>query len=437
LGLGFMAFAQAFTLAMAGPVWGWASDTQFVSRRRLMTGSTLGFGLMMVVTAFSLHPGMLIAARFVNGIFLSALRPLTQSWVADHVPGERRGIVFGSLQVAHGFGGIVTSSITIRVASLHFNGIIGWRIASFVVGFMCFLGACFIYCFLDTNRTSVKGDATFMGVAREVCWNLRRHWKIPTFRVIILQGVVGSIPWRAMGFETMFLLYVGFDPAMLSFMTLATAPTALLGPLIGGYMGDMAASKSKYHGRAWIAIFSAFSGIPCYYVFLKVLPDTVGANLFWYIVVKNIFNVVASWCLAGVNRPVLNDVVDQQCRASIIAWDAALEGIVSAVFGMPFLGFIAEAAFGYSSTKSAVKDMETELRMRNFHALQYALLVMMLVPWIICVCALAGLHWTYESDMQKIAAARCASEETEQTKLLEGSDAKRVHGRLQQKYNVS
>lgn len=402
--LGLMAFAQAFTMALAGPWWGWLCDTGRAPRSILMAGGMLGWGFMMFFTAVSVHPGMFVVARFLNGIFLASLMPLTQSWVADHSLPERRGIVFGYLSAAQALGNTLCTSVTVAVASEQFCGIAGWRICSFAVGVASVAGSCLVYKFMGDGRV-LRSSAQQLSVLHfgEVCQSLRRHWKIPTFRVIIAQGVVGSIPWRAMGFEMMFLLYVGFDPATLSVLNIATAPVRIVGGLVGGYVGDWAAWCSPYHGRAWTAMISVAAGIPCAIMMVKTLPETVGPSLLWYIVWKHIFSLTATWCLTGVNRPILNDVVDPKCRASIIAWDSAIEGMVSSIIGMPFLGYMSQACFGYTPTRLTVQEMPSDLRAHNLRALQSSLMVMYITPWAICFCFFAGLHWTYKGDVQRIA----------------------------------
>lgn len=418
--LGMMAFAQASTMAVAAPLWGWMDDTGAVSRRRLMAGATFGWGLMMILTSVSVHPAMLVVARLLNGVFVASLIPLTQTFVCDHVAPERRGKFFGYLGGVTALGSTVTSSITIYVASASFRGIVGWRIVSFAVGilsiFMCF----FIRAFMEDGREARGRSNGLVEMFGEVCANLRRHWRVPTFRIIIGQGCFGSIPWRALEFESMFLLYVGFTPSQVSAYVLAVAPIKILGVTIGGYVGDWAASISPWHGRPWTAMLSVAAGIPCTVVVLRVLPDQVGPELGWYIVMCYIFHATASWCLAGVNRPILNDIVDPKCRASIVAWDHAIEGLVSAICGMPLLGYIADSAFGYIPTKLAVTDMPATMRIHNLQALRMAMLVMQVTPWAICFCFFSGLHWTYKADMQKISKTeRSERLSTALTKLSE------------------
>lgn len=417
--LGLMGLAQALTMNIAGPMWGWMCDTSFASRRQLMAMGAAGWGTMMIFAGLASRPSMLIAARFFNGIFLASLMPLTQSWVTVHVSQETRGATFGHLAAAQTAGAILATALATSQTAAKWQlgsvSVEGWRYVSFLVGALSITLSCLVRIWMEEpeppqkstasssrdERGSATITATIKVATREIMNNLSGHWKIPTFRVIIAQGVLGTIPWNAMQFEAMFLMYVGLAPHQLFVLYLASAPASVLGPIIGGYVGDWAALRSRYHGRIWVAMASVLAGMPCTYMMLKGLPDTVGPGIFWYVVVKSLFSATATWCLTGANRPLLNDVVEPSCRASIFAWDQALEGTVGAIMGMPLLGLVAQSVFGYMPTRSSVADMPAATRSQNMHALQSSLLVFYLLPWTLCFILYGTMHRTYKADTTK------------------------------------
>merc|ERR550539_1071693 len=128
----------------------------------------------------------------------------------------------------------------------------------------------------------------------------------------------------------------------------------------------------------------------------------------------------------GVDRPILNDVVDPSCRSSIIAWDSAIEGTIASIFGMPFLGFIAQYAFGYMPTNVKLSLMPEHARLHNLHALEISMLVMIVVPWLLCFVLYAGLHWTYKRDLDRIATAKASPKLVDETTPLR--TALQLHG---------
>jgi hypothetical protein len=48
---------------------------------------------------------------------------------------------------------------------------------------------------------------------------------------------------------------------------------AALGGLLGGYVGDVAATRWPHHGRIWACQFSVFIGIPFSILILKVCDN--------------------------------------------------------------------------------------------------------------------------------------------------------------------
>jgi hypothetical protein len=64
-----------------------------------------------------------------------------------------------------------------------------------------------------------------------------------------LQGVIGSIPWSAMVFYTLWLELVGYSHRMAAGLVAGFSVGSCLGGLFGGYMGDFLAKKSPDKGR--------------------------------------------------------------------------------------------------------------------------------------------------------------------------------------------
>jgi len=85
-----------------------------------------------------------------------------------------------------------------------------------------------------------------------------------------MQGIMGTIPWNALVFLTLYMQLMGMsdlDASML--MSLFLGATAL-GGLLGGWVGDAAASRFPHHGRIAVTQFSVFTGIPMSWLIIKV-----------------------------------------------------------------------------------------------------------------------------------------------------------------------
>jgi hypothetical protein len=146
--------------------------------------------------------------------------------------------------------------------------------------------------------------------------------KIPTFQVIILQGILGSTPWNALVFLTVYLQLIGFsdfDAALINSFFLAGAA---LGGVLGGVVGDWAARLSKDHGRIWACQFSVFTGIPFTLILLKGLPYKADpGTTALYAGVMFFFGLMHVWAAPACNNPVFAEIVPAHMRNLVYAFD--------------------------------------------------------------------------------------------------------------------
>ena len=71
-----------------------------------------------------------------------------------------------------------------------------------------------------------------------------------------MQGVVGSMPWNAIAFLTLWLQLLGFSAAAAASLTAAFYASTAAGALLGGALGDAAARAAPNWGRVATAQFS-------------------------------------------------------------------------------------------------------------------------------------------------------------------------------------
>lgn len=402
--LGKVAMVQFLAMSLTAPVWGWMCDTGFASRRVLWTAGITGWAFAMAALAAVSSLWLILLIRLANGVFLACLAPLTQSWVAETVPLAASGRVFGFMGAAQVIGSTAATmfitSIGGSTIALGVGAISGWRLICAVISALSLLAAVAAWFVIDGDG---EGQITcerpsLYDAYGEIACNLREHWRSFTFRMIVYQGVTGGIPWSALAFKIMFLQYVGFSSGQINIFTAAVVVPKVLGGMVGGFLGDYAAQASPRHGRALVGQFAVGCGIPLMLMQIVVLPELIGPVLWPYVLCNFLFCLVAGWTPAGVIRPLFLEVVDPKSRASILAWQHALEGFCSTLLGAPFVGFLAEHVFQYHPTSESVEAMPAELRQHNFAALQWSLTMMTTVPWILCFAAISCLHWSYLYD---------------------------------------
>ncbi|RYR71705.1 hypothetical protein Ahy_A02g005931 [Arachis hypogaea] len=129
----------------------------------------------------SLLPAVAIS-RALNGIGVAIFFPATKSLVADCTNDSNRGMAFGWLSLTGNIGSILGGPLAVILASTSFTGI----------------PPCCPYQCHSRMKDMLKEVKSVM--------------RIPSFRVIVAQGVSGSIPWSALfSFATLWLELIGFS----------------------------------------------------------------------------------------------------------------------------------------------------------------------------------------------------------------------------------
>lgn len=86
--------------------------------------------------------------------------------------------------------------------------------------------------------------------------------------------MVGSTPWNALVFMTLYFQLSGMSDWQASCLVAVFAGSNSLGCLVGGVLGDLAATRLPNHGRILVTQFSVASGIPLAIILFKarILP---------------------------------------------------------------------------------------------------------------------------------------------------------------------
>mmetsp|Transcript_20382 Transcript_20382/g.44413 ORF Transcript_20382/g.44413 Transcript_20382/m.44413 type:complete len:505 (-) Transcript_20382:103-1617(-) len=412
--LGMLTLAQAFAMALAAPVWGWMNDSGRASRRELWIGGAIGWAAVMLSLALCVRPALVFLLRVINGLFLACLGPLTQSWVAERVAPKNSGRTFALLVGATHVGSAMCTMLIntyggskVPLPFLPIAYADGWRVVCAGIGFASCGLALLIWCCMTESgeRARKTGNMELSKGPAEIVKNLKEHWSIHTFRIIVFQGVVGGIPWSALSFKMMFFQYMGMSKEQINLLVACELPASIIGVMLGGLMGDMGARISAAHGRTVIGQICVSIGIPLMMLQVQSLP-TLGTDYIWpFLITNTLFYLTATWTPAGLIRPIFLEVTKPHCRASVVAWESAIEGIAAAVLGAPLVGFLAEDVFGYKATTAEISDMTHDLRQHNFEALQTSLSVMTTVPWLACFLAITLLHWYYPQDIARLKSA--------------------------------
>ncbi|KAF0913181.1 hypothetical protein E2562_020347 [Oryza meyeriana var. granulata] len=387
-------------------------------------GAFLWAAATLLIAVSTTFPQMAVTAA-LNGVGLALQIPAIYSFVADSVDGTNRGVAFGWLMVAGKVGTVGGTSLGLLMAPTSFLGIPGWRLAFLLLAAGGAAVGVSIRSFAAGNAAAASTLATTTKPVRQELQEFAREAKavlrVPSFQVIVAQGLTGSFPWSALSFTAMWLELVGFShsetAALMALFKVATS----LGALLGGKMGDALARRFKNSGRIVLAQISSGSAVPLAAVLLLVLPDNPpaaakhGAALF-------ALGLMASWNPSSTNGPILAEIVPARSRTSVYALDRTCEAVLAS-FAPPVVGVLAERLYGYELARPAGAALETTER-RNAVSLARALYTAIAVPMVMCCLIYSFLYCTYPRDRETARAEASAAERGEGGARLggEGSD---------------
>lgn len=349
-------------------------------------------------------------SRALNGIGLAMVIPAILSMVADATDEGNRGLAFGWLQFTGNLGAIIGNVCAVLLAGTTVLGIAGWRVSFHLIAVLSVVVGILIYKFAvdprftedtvsGTQNKQIDDTGSTYAALKETLQEAKRVIKIPTFLVIVAQGVAGNFPWAAMSFAPMWLELIGFSHTVTAIIIGIFIASNSLGGLFGGRLGDILARRLPNSGRIILAQFSSGIGIPLGAVLLLGLPDDP-SSAFIHGAVFFILGFLMSWCAAATNNPIFADIVPEKSRTSVYALDRSFETVLAS-FAPPLVGILAEHVFGFVSSphETAVSSDR-----KNAAALAKALYIAFGVPFTFCCLIYSLLYWTYPRDRDRAKA---------------------------------
>ncbi|XP_058085790.1 uncharacterized protein LOC131233183 [Magnolia sinica] len=347
-------------------------------------------------------------SRALNGIGLAIVAPAIQSLVADSTDDGNRGVAFGWLQLTGNFGSIIGGLFSVLLASTSFMGIPGWRISFHLVALVSIIVGILVRLFANDPRFSDGSHRSSDPIPRKSFWlevkdlaqEAKSVVKIPSFQIIIAQGVTGSFPWSALSFAPMWLELIGFTHKETAFLMSLFVVAGSLGGLFGGKMGDILSKRYPNSGRIVLSQISSGSAIPLAALLLLVLPDDPSSG-FMHGLVMVIMGLCISWNGPATNNPIFAEIVPKKSRTSIYALDRSFESILAS-FAPPVVGLLTQRVYGYKPVPNGSSEgIEIEIDRENAMSLAKALYTAIGVPMALCCFIYSFLYCTYPRDRER------------------------------------
>uniref|UniRef100_A0A0G4I5E1 Major facilitator superfamily (MFS) profile domain-containing protein n=1 Tax=Chromera velia CCMP2878 TaxID=1169474 RepID=A0A0G4I5E1_9ALVE len=136
--LGLCSTVQTLAIGIGSPLWGYVADRH--PRKNILAVGCLSWGIFTIALASVSEFWIILILRFLNGLALSSVSPVTQSLILDFTPEDRRGAAFGWIQASQCVGRLFSAMITTSTGTLEvMPGIRGWRVAFATVGILSVL----------------------------------------------------------------------------------------------------------------------------------------------------------------------------------------------------------------------------------------------------------------------------------------------------------
>ncbi|KAI6695352.1 hypothetical protein NL676_023062 [Syzygium grande] len=417
--LGYLTFIRNFVQGIASPLAGILAINY--DRPTVLTIGTLCWALSTAAVGVSEHFTQVAFWRAVNGLGLAIVIPALQSFIADSYTDGVRGAGFGFLSLIGSFGGVGGGVLATVMAGQDYWGIPGWRCAFILMATLSSLIGFLVFMFVDdprkvnsfapdSSKSLYGGDLTGKQSDAKSVWMetwaaMKSVIKVRTFQIIVLQGVVGMLPWTAMVFFTMWFELIGFNHNSTAALLSLFAVGCAVGSLLGGVIADRLSVIFPNSGRVICAQFSSFMGIPFSLFLLRVIPQNTD-SWFSFAVTLLLMGLTISWCLTAANAPMFAEVVPAKHRTMIYAFDRAFEVSFSS-FAAPLVGIMSEKIYGYDA--KSIDPIKGSAR--EAFALSKGLLSMMAVPFGLCCLLYTPLHVAFGRDRDNARIADSKEEE--------------------------
>jgi len=416
--LAILGTVQTVMTNLAAPFWGILADRKICERRTILVLGSLGQGLVTIALAWITGMMPMVFLRGLNGVFLASLRPICNGIVADTTSDHRRGKIFGRVQCAWLFGMFVSQLAAGNMARKEILGFQGWRVAYVISGVIALVVGWLVRILMtepkgtDSEAENLHHGSPLRVFAQEIR-RMLSFFTIPTFCIMIMQGIFGTIPWSVMGNSMLYFQLTGMDDGHASVLTSEGTVTGMFGNLLGGMVADALARRFGYHGRPLSAQITVAIGIPMIYLQFYGIPAGAGSFGIYFALIAG-FGILGAWAQSGTNFPILSDIVPPADRSKVMAWEGAFENSIATALGNILIAFLAETCFGFKFGK--VKA-EGEADLPAASALGQAMTLTICVPWCICFLAYGLLHWSYPRDMKRARqnakpASKTAEEKT-------------------------
>jgi len=149
-------------------------------------------------------------------------------------------------------------------------------------------------------------------------------------------------------------------------------------------------------GRPLTAMLTVAFGMPLQYaLWYGIPPGSYFNNVWTFVAILALFNLLASWAQPGCNFPVLGQIVTGKDRNKVMCWEMGLENTMAMIIGnlgVPYIiSWLGSEDIDYQGTDLVAA-----------RALGTAQALIICIPNLICFAVYSGLLWSFPLDLKRV-----------------------------------
>jgi len=358
------------------------------------------WGAALVGVTFSPSLSWMIFFRALNGVGLGIVQPLLFSLVADKSDARGRGKAFGFLQFSGNMGQTAFTALATGIASYQILSMAGWQFALVIVALLSVVVG--TLCVLLVRDHRDQDPRSMMAIVREETPKLGSIVCLPTFIIIIGQGVFGTAPWFAFSYLTMWLELNCFSHSHAAAIIACFNIGGALSGIVGGVLLDAVVRRFPDHGPPGLAQLAVFASVPLFAAILfglGGLDNTSPSSFVVYAMIFMVTGTMISWCMV-MNNKMFSDIVPKEAYSYVFALDRVVEGTLGAL-GQPLVGWLTDDVFHFNAKSANSQECSPDNAMK----LGQGIFAVSGVAFSLCFMFYGMGHFTYPRD-RKVAARK-------------------------------
>merc|ERR1712061_227659 len=211
---------------------------------------------------------------------------------------------------------------------------------------------------------------------------------------------MGSIPWRVIGNVNLYARLCGFSQSDLGWLGIPGL-FGLVGGFLGGVVSDALNKQIGPRSRGLTAVITVAMGIPLQYMlWYGIAPGSAWNNVYAFVAILILFNLLAGWAQPGCNFPILGQIVTGKDRNKVMCWEMCFENSMAIIIGNTALPVIVEAISGGQI------DYDEGVNLEDARTLGTATALIACSAWSICIVVYMGLVWSFPRDLERLESEK-------------------------------